>query len=221
MNIRYLRCDNAGEHKEVEKICEKEGITMEYTAPYTPQQNGRVERKLNVIWQRALTMMVNANMTRSAQNDFWAEAASCAAYLENLTIKKGRNRCALEEWSGEGVRKWMMKLVEFGRTGVLTQKKKFKGKMKQKGIVVLMCGYAANHGPGAYRVFVSSTDRIRISRDVNWGDFSPRRMDDDLAGIYGPGVIGEGDNNGGFLMSESDSVTMIAQRVHQQHLLKN
>ena len=49
MKIRYLRCDNAGEHKEVEKICEKEGITMEYTAPYTPQQNGRVERKLNVI----------------------------------------------------------------------------------------------------------------------------------------------------------------------------
>ena len=36
---------------------------MEYTAPNTPKQNGRVEKKIHAIWQRAMTMTNNANLT--------------------------------------------------------------------------------------------------------------------------------------------------------------
>ena len=45
--VKYLRCDNAGENLKVEEECLKLGlgITMEYTSPNTPQQNGRVKRK--------------------------------------------------------------------------------------------------------------------------------------------------------------------------------
>jgi hypothetical protein len=40
--VKYIRCDNAGEHRtfESEAIDEQLGLTFEYTAPGTPQQNG-------------------------------------------------------------------------------------------------------------------------------------------------------------------------------------
>ena len=42
--VEYIRCDNAGEHmSKLQELCVEFGITLEYTAPNTPQQNGRVE----------------------------------------------------------------------------------------------------------------------------------------------------------------------------------
>eukprot|EP00957_Ditylum_brightwellii_P083473 6345666-Ditylum_brightwellii.AAC.1 len=45
--VKYLRCDNAGENKALEKRCAsadwKLGIEFEYTARDTPQQNSLVE----------------------------------------------------------------------------------------------------------------------------------------------------------------------------------
>ena len=50
LNVKYLRCDNAGEHQQdLQDYCSKVGITLEYTAPYTPKQNGRVEKKIHTI----------------------------------------------------------------------------------------------------------------------------------------------------------------------------
>ena len=40
--VKIIWCDNAGENKALEDACQQErlGITFEYTAPGTPQQNG-------------------------------------------------------------------------------------------------------------------------------------------------------------------------------------
>jgi hypothetical protein len=43
--IKFFRCDNAAEYGILERLCKKFGITIEYTAPYTPQQNGVVEQQ--------------------------------------------------------------------------------------------------------------------------------------------------------------------------------
>lgn len=45
--IRTLRTDRGGEFTshEFNSYCEEEGITRHLTAPYTPQQNGVVERR--------------------------------------------------------------------------------------------------------------------------------------------------------------------------------
>ena len=45
--VKYTRCDNAGENISLEKACKEggQGVFFEDTAPGTPQQNGRVERK--------------------------------------------------------------------------------------------------------------------------------------------------------------------------------
>ena len=189
LNVLYLRCDNAGEHQtELRDLCVREGITIEYTAPYTPQQNGRAEKKIYVIWQRALTMMVHAKFTASTQNRFWAEAVACATYLENLTIKSGRIMSATEAWTGNDVHKWMMKLIEFGRIGVVPARKKLKKKMSEKGKTAMMVGYASNHGAGTYRLYNPHTNRIVLSRDVKWADFKPRKLEKEMVEMFEPGI---------------------------------
>ena len=91
LKIKYLRCDNAGEHQgKLQQFCKEKGIQLEYTAPNTPKQNGRVEKKINTIWQRAMVQMINANLTIESQHDFWAESVACANFLEDLIIKSGR-----------------------------------------------------------------------------------------------------------------------------------
>jgi len=42
--VKFLRCDNAGKNQELINLCARYGITIEFTAPHTPQQNGVVER---------------------------------------------------------------------------------------------------------------------------------------------------------------------------------
>ena len=46
VEVKHIRCDNAGENRVLEDACfEKDlGIVFEYTAPGMPQQNGVVER---------------------------------------------------------------------------------------------------------------------------------------------------------------------------------
>jgi transposase InsO family protein len=45
--IQRLRTDNGGEYvnKNFTSYCTTQGIQMQHTVPYTPQQNGVVERK--------------------------------------------------------------------------------------------------------------------------------------------------------------------------------
>lgn len=50
--IKKVRSDRGGEFlaASFRKVCEQSGILRQFTAPYTPQQNGVVERKNEVSW---------------------------------------------------------------------------------------------------------------------------------------------------------------------------
>ena len=63
--MKIIRCDNAGENKVLERESEKNelGISFEYTAPGTPQQNGVVERAFVTVMGRARAMMNHARFT--------------------------------------------------------------------------------------------------------------------------------------------------------------
>ena len=80
---KFLRCDNAGENnKQVRAVCDMFGITMEMTAPYSPQMNGVVERSFVTCKERAFASMY------------------CARFLDNLQARPSAlffvNNC----WSG-------------------------------------------------------------------------------------------------------------------------
>lgn len=184
IKIEYIRCDNAGEHmQKLKDLCRVEGIELEYTAPGSPRQNGRVEKKINLIWQRALTSMVHARLTKEMQAKLWAEAVNCSAFQENIILKSHRSKPALEAWTGKSVRPWFNKMVQFGRIGYIAKKNKIKSKMKEKGYIGIMVGYAANSGSGTYRLYKPDTKRVVQSRDVKWDNFVGANANNDQS-IY-------------------------------------
>nr|GFD07695.1 zinc finger, CCHC-type [Tanacetum cinerariifolium] len=59
MRIRMLRIDRGGKFtsNEFTKYCKKNGIARELTAPYSPQQNGVVERRNRIVLSTTRSMM--------------------------------------------------------------------------------------------------------------------------------------------------------------------
>ncbi|GJR91795.1 pol polyprotein [Tanacetum coccineum] len=78
--IKVVRSDRGGEYvSPFAELCAKHGIRHEFTAPYSPQQNGIAERK-----NRTLKEMVNAMLISSGlSQDMWGEAILTATYLLN------------------------------------------------------------------------------------------------------------------------------------------
>ncbi|GJU72662.1 retrovirus-related pol polyprotein from transposon TNT 1-94 [Tanacetum coccineum] len=69
--IKVVRSDRGGEYvSPIVEFCSQHGIRHEFTAPYSPQQNGIAERK-----NRTLKEMVNAMLISSGLNqNMWEEA---------------------------------------------------------------------------------------------------------------------------------------------------
>jgi transposase InsO family protein len=57
--IKKIRSNNGTEFKNspIEEFLEEEGIKHEFSSPYTPQQNGVVERKIRTLLDMARTML--------------------------------------------------------------------------------------------------------------------------------------------------------------------
>ena len=57
--LKCLRTDNGGEFKSDEfvKFWRERGIRREYTAPYSPEQNGIAERMNQTIQERVVSML--------------------------------------------------------------------------------------------------------------------------------------------------------------------
>jgi hypothetical protein len=97
--VKVLRTDNGMEFcsNEFKFFCRKEGIVRHHTIPHTPQQNGIVERMNMTIVSKARCMLSNASMGRQ----FWAEAASIACYLINMSPSTTtEKKTPMEVWSG-------------------------------------------------------------------------------------------------------------------------
>eukprot|EP00253_Pinus_taeda_P002428 PITA_02428 len=93
--ILKLRFDNGGEYVNNKFInfCSEHGIQMQHIVPYTPQQNGVVERK-----NRTLKEMANCMLqSKGLGLNFWAEAINYANYMVNRTPTKVLKNITPEE----------------------------------------------------------------------------------------------------------------------------
>jgi hypothetical protein len=79
--VKKIRSDNGSEFKnlQVEEYLEEEGIKHEFSAPYTPQQNGVVERKNKMLIDTARTMLGEFKTPER----FWSEAVNTACHAIN------------------------------------------------------------------------------------------------------------------------------------------
>jgi hypothetical protein len=79
--IKKVRSDNSSEFKNtrIDELCDELGIRHQFSAKYTPQSNGPVERKNRTLIDMARSMLSKYNVSQS----FWAEAINTACYYIN------------------------------------------------------------------------------------------------------------------------------------------
>ena len=99
MKIKKIRSDNGTEFKNanVDTFLDKEGISHEFSATYTPQQNGVVERKNQTLIEMARMMLDEYKM----QRHFWAKAVETSCHAKNrLYLHKLLGKTAYELLTG-------------------------------------------------------------------------------------------------------------------------
>ena len=97
--IKKIRSDHGGEFENgvMMEFCEQKGISHQFAAPRTPQQNGVVERK-NMTLQEMACAMIHGN---KIPQRFWADALSTACYIVNMVyVRKGTTKTPYEMWNG-------------------------------------------------------------------------------------------------------------------------
>ena len=79
--VKRLRSDNGGEFisKEFEDVLVKHQIRHEYSAPYSPHQNGTAERNWRTLFEAARCMLIESNLPKY----LWTYAVMTAAHIRN------------------------------------------------------------------------------------------------------------------------------------------
>jgi len=65
------------------------GVTFEYAAANTPQQNGAVERAFATLYGRVRSMFQGNGIGDEYRKKLWVEAAKMATDLENISSHDG------------------------------------------------------------------------------------------------------------------------------------
>ena len=93
--IMAIRSDNGTEFKNytMDEFLSDEGIKHQYSATYTPQQNGVAERKNRTLIEMARTMLDEYKPSYK----LWAEAINTACHASNrLYLRKLKNKTPYE-----------------------------------------------------------------------------------------------------------------------------
>ncbi|GJR23767.1 zinc finger, CCHC-type containing protein [Tanacetum coccineum] len=161
--LKMFRTDRGGEFDSSELIqyCKENGIARQLTAPYSPQQNGVVERRNRTIMSTTRCMMKATEMPQ----DFWAEAVRHAIYILNSVPTK-----ALEDITPyeaiKGKKPNLKDLRVFGCIAYAKVPSQHLTKLDDRSIRMVYLGN--EHGSKAYRLFDPTTQRICVSRDVKF-----------------------------------------------------
>ncbi|KAL6335516.1 hypothetical protein AAG906_030644 [Vitis piasezkii] len=82
--IKCIQSDNGGEFLAFKPYLEAHGILHQFSCPHTPQQNGRVERKIRHLVETGLALMAQSFLP----SKYWTYAFQTAVYLINLLPAK-------------------------------------------------------------------------------------------------------------------------------------
>lgn len=160
-SIKTLRSDRVGEFlaRVFAEVCEQAGIKRQLTTPYTPQQNGVVERKNRTVMEMARSLL----KSMSVPGRFWGEEFRHAVYLLNrLPTKILGDVTPYEAWTGRKPSLGHLKV--FGCTTHAKNSAPHLKKLDDRSKAMVYFG--AEVGSKAHRLFDPQTNRIVVSRDV-------------------------------------------------------
>jgi hypothetical protein len=157
MRIKKIRSDNGMEFKN--SHCRGEGHQAEFSSPYTPQQNGVVERK-----NRTLLDMARTTLDEYKTPDrFWAEVINTACYTINrLYLHRILKKTSYELLTGKKPNVSYFRV--FGSKCFILIKRGRNSKFAPKAVEGFLLGYDSN--TRAYKVFNKSTGLVEVSCDI-------------------------------------------------------
>ena len=156
--VKILRTDNGLEfcNNKFDEYCKAQGIERHRTCVYTPQQNGVAERMNRTLMEKVRCLLNESGMGE----EFWAEAASTAAYLVNRSPASAIDHNVPEEvWLN---RKPGYKHLR--RFGSVAYDHHDQGKLKPRALKGIFLGYP--QGTKGYKVWLLEELKVVISRNV-------------------------------------------------------
>lgn len=169
--VRRIRSDNAKEFVSdaMQKVCRQNNIVHEYSTPYCPEQNGRVERQNRTIMEMVRSMLAASDLPRN----LWGEAVRTAAHIRNrIPLVRLNGKTPLEIWSGKKLDVSHLRI--FGSRAYMhideTQRKKLDNKSKK----MVLVGYVP--GQKGFRLWERGTKRVVVSRDVIIAESLPKQL---------------------------------------------
>jgi hypothetical protein len=161
LRIKNIRSDNGTEFKnsQIEGFLEEEDIKHEFSSPYTPQQNGVVERKNRTLLEMARTMLDEYK----TPNRFWAEAINTACYsINQLYLHRILKKTSYELLTSKKPNVSYFKV--FGSKCFILIKRGRSSKFAPKAVEGFLLGYDSN--TRAYRFFNKSIGLVEVSCDI-------------------------------------------------------
>lgn len=159
--FKAIRIDNGTEFVNHETIVlfQKLGILHQKTCPYTPQENGKVERKHRHLLEVAISLMIQSNFP----SKFWGDSILMATHIINMLLS------SLLDWKTPYQLLYQKPsnynhLKTFGWLCFATNTLPHKDKFVPRAYKCIFLGYTL--GQKAYKVYDIDNNRIYISRDV-------------------------------------------------------
>lgn len=157
-----VRSDRGGEYmsNEYKAYLKMNGIAIQYTNPYTPQQNGVAERKNRHLVEMTRSLLLDAGLKSS----YWGEAIMTAIYLQNRLPTSATGKTPYELWFGKKPTFHHLKI--FGSQAYVFIPKEKRKKLDQKAELLIFVGYSEE--TKGYRFLNKRTNKITISRDAKF-----------------------------------------------------
>ena len=147
-SIKYLRTDNGTEftNRRIINFCIENGISHDFSVPYEPQQNGRIERLHGSLIPNSRAMMEDAHLSHV----FWEDGINTANYIHNRTPHRGiENKVPFELLYNKKVDFNRFKV--FGCQVFFLVPEQFRKKLQNTSLPGIFIGYNSN--PTGYRIY--------------------------------------------------------------------
>lgn len=169
VKIKRIKTDNGSEFvsKAGSRFLKSEGLIHELSPVYSPQMNGKPERFMQTVTNRALCMM----FTSGCPSYLWDKAFAYANYVTcRLPCTQNDNNLSpYEAWNGVAPK--LRQLRIFGCTAyahIPSQKRKKLDKTAVRGVFVGIQG----EDTGIYKIWVPSSNKVILSADVMFDEFN-------------------------------------------------
>ena len=145
----------------------KSGVSFEYSSKETPHQNSLIETASTLIAARSRSLIDAANVPKIGRYWLLPEAANAVMKLDWLEI------VTIDHMTKTQIEHFVMQIPKFakylhtwGEAGRVKSGKD--GKLGDRGITMIMVGYANHHECDVYQMLNLGTGRITETQDIIW-----------------------------------------------------